>query len=134
LNIKILDCTLRDGGYINEWGFSDNQISNILNSLETAKIDIIECGYLNDSKGAIKNSTLFKNVEVINSLLKQKNIVSQKVVMINFGDFDISSLAKLTETLIDGIRLAFHKKDLEKALIEAKQIIDLGYKLYFNRW
>jgi len=129
---SILDCTLRDGGYINEWNFSNNEISKILISLKDANIDIIECGYLNDKKGKLADSTLFSNLEVIDNLLNDLNIQAQKVVMINLGDYDVGKLKPKKETNIDGIRLAFHKKDLEIALQSAKTIVDLGYKLYFQ--
>lgn len=59
MNIKVLDCTLRDGGYINNWNFKDEHIEKILLALIKAKIDVIEFGYLND-KGLEHNSTLFK--------------------------------------------------------------------------
>lgn len=49
--IKLLDCTLRDGGYINGWNFSNKHISKILHSLYNSKIDILELGYLNSQKG-----------------------------------------------------------------------------------
>ncbi|EKS3204869.1 hypothetical protein QBY36_000738 [Campylobacter coli] len=42
MSIGILDCTLRDGGYINNWNFKDEHIEKILNALIKAKIDIIE--------------------------------------------------------------------------------------------
>ncbi len=32
MNIKILDCTLRDGGYINNWKFSQSQISKVVST------------------------------------------------------------------------------------------------------
>ena len=132
MNIKILDCTLRDGGYINSWAFSNKQINSILTALENAEVDIIECGYLNDKKGKVENSTLFDNLTTIDKLLENIESQAQKVVMINLGDYDINQLKPKSETAIDGIRLAFHKKDLEEALVAAKQIIDLGYKLYFQ--
>jgi len=130
--IKILDCTLRDGGYINNWKFSNNQIKNILNALEISKIDIIECGYLNDKKGQESNSTLFKNVLIFDKFVKDINKEIKKVVMINLGDYDIVNLPNQNMTKIDGIRLAFHKKDLNLALNQAKQIVELGYKVYFQ--
>jgi len=130
--IKILDCTLRDGGYINDWNFTNSQINNIINSLENSNIDILECGYLNDKKGQESNSTLFSNTIVIDNILKDTNQKCQKVVMINLGDYNISNLLNRKDTLIDGIRLAFHKKDLELALTYSKEIIDLGYKVYFQ--
>lgn len=132
MNIKLLDCTLRDGGYINDWNFTNNTINQIINSLEKANIDILECGYLNENKGKLKDSTLFKNLETINLLLSNRSINMQKVVMINFGDYDIDNLENKSKTTIDGIRLAFHKKDLEDVLKTSRKIIKLGYKLYFQ--
>lgn len=44
--IKILDCTLRDGGYINDWKFGKKSIQNILFNLSKANTDIVECGFL----------------------------------------------------------------------------------------
>ena len=130
--MKILDCTLRDGGYINDWNFSNQQIKNIINSLDNSKIDIIECGYLDDNKGKKENSTLFDNVKTVDNLIKSLNIKAQKVVMINFGDFNINNLKPKNKSCIDGIRLAFHKKDSKQALKISKKIIQLGYKLYFQ--
>jgi len=132
MQIKVLDCTLRDGGYINDWKFTSLQIKNILKSLIAAKIDIIECGYLNDIKGVEKDSTLFKNTVVIDKIIQSLDQDFQKVVMINLGDYRLENLPKKEDTLINGIRLAFHKKDLDVALKEAQKILSLGYKLYFQ--
>lgn len=132
MKINILDCTLRDGGYINDWNFTDNQINNIMFSLNKSKVDIIECGYLNDKKGKEADSTLFDTVNTTDILLNSMDIEAQKVVMINLGDFDISNLPLKCKSLIDGIRLAFHKKDIELALETSFKIINLGYKLYFQ--
>lgn len=46
MSIQILDCTLRDGGYVNDWRFGRRNIASILDKLEKANIDIIECGFL----------------------------------------------------------------------------------------
>lgn len=131
--IKILDCTLRDGGYINDWNFSNKHICKILKALDSSNIDIIECGYLNDLKGSSLNSTIFKNTldvdEVLNSIQPCKY---QNVVMIDLGTFNVDNLVHKSKTKIDGIRLAFHKENLDKALAIAEKIIDLDYNLYFQ--
>jgi len=132
MKINILDCTLRDGGYINNWEFNDSQIKKILDSLNISGIDILECGYLDSKKYKEQNSTLFQNIQKLNKFLKDDNLDSQKVVMINHGDYDVKNLPNKKETLIDGIRLAFHKDKLNAALKEAKIIIELGYKVYFQ--
>lgn len=131
--IKILDCTLRDGGYINNWSFKDEHITKILKALKNSKIDIIECGYLDDKKGVKNNSTLFDSIIRADKFLTP--LVSsnaQKVIMINFGDFDVKNLPSKEQTSIDGIRLAFHKKDIDKAFETAYKIKELGYNLYFQ--
>jgi 4-hydroxy 2-oxovalerate aldolase len=45
-NIQILDCTLRDGGYVNNWDFGNSCIKKIVNNLIESNIDYIECGFL----------------------------------------------------------------------------------------
>lgn len=47
-SIKLLDCTLRDGGFIIDWNFELPTIRDIIYRLDKSKIDIIEIGYLND--------------------------------------------------------------------------------------
>jgi 3-deoxy-D-manno-octulosonate cytidylyltransferase len=130
LNIKILDCTLRDGGYINEWNFTNQQINKIIRSLEESKVDIIECGYLDDKQGVEKNSTMFKNVPIIDKLINKRGAI--KVAMINFLDFTLDKLPLKEDSKLDGIRLAFHKKDLDKALVSGEEIKQKGYKLFFQ--
>jgi 4-hydroxy 2-oxovalerate aldolase len=53
MKINMLDCTLRDGGYINEWAFKDKHILKILNALSQSHTDIIECSFLEKGKDKI---------------------------------------------------------------------------------
>ncbi|TKX29193.1 3-hydroxy-3-methylglutaryl-CoA lyase [Campylobacter sp. MIT 12-5580] len=131
-SVKILDCTLRDGGYINNWEFKDSHIVKILNALNLAKIDIIECGYLSNKTTKTHDCTLFQNLQTLKYFTQELSPKIQKVVMINLGDFDISSLPKRDKSIIDGIRLAFHKENLQTALIQAKSLKKLNYKVFFQ--
>lgn len=132
MNVKILDCTLRDGGYINNWEFSQHQISKIVSALEKSNIDIIELGYLDDKKGCSINSTLFNSVASMDKALGDLASTVQKVVMIDLFGFNVDKLPLQSDTKINGIRLAFHKKDINDALMAAEKIIDLGYQLFFQ--
>lgn len=133
MNIKVLDCTLRDGGYINNWNFKDEHIEKILLALIKAKIDVIEVGYLND-KGLEHNSTLFKNTYKIDSFIRKLNIGEDiyKVAMINYGDFSLQQLPTSDKCLLDGIRLAFHKDKFDEVIEYAKEIQNLGYGVFFQ--
>ena len=44
--VSILDCTLRDGGYCNNWEFGFDNIKKITNGLVQSNIEIVECGFL----------------------------------------------------------------------------------------
>ncbi|MGN0429779.1 MAG: hypothetical protein ACI4E2_06950, partial [Acetatifactor sp.] len=54
------------------------------------------------------------------------------VVMMDYGKYDVEKLEKRKEEGIDGIRLAFHKKDYLLAIKAGKKIIDKGYKLFMQ--
>ena len=60
VNIKILDCTLREGGYVNDWNFGKSNIFSILNSLKINNIDYIEAGYLKDGVLFNPDLTIFQ--------------------------------------------------------------------------
>ena len=42
---KILDCTLRDGGHVNNWNFTDECILDTLKVCEESQVDFFEVGY-----------------------------------------------------------------------------------------
>jgi 4-hydroxy 2-oxovalerate aldolase len=123
--IKVLDCTLRDGGYVNDWAFGDNNIHFIIDNLGKSNIDIIECGFLSN-KGK-NNSSLFYD-----PYLKIEKHSSQHVLMINCGDYDCVNLPNQDITSIDGIRVAFHKKDIDKAFQDCEIIKQRGYKVFLQ--
>ena len=62
--VKILDCTLRDGGYLNNWCFGEDTISSILLNLYQSGVDYIECGFLKDCEQE-NNRTFFSSVEKV---------------------------------------------------------------------
>ena len=48
--IKVIDCTVRDGGLMNKWQFSEDFVKNVYTSLCKAGVDYMEIGYKNSSK------------------------------------------------------------------------------------
>ena len=46
--IKVLDCTLRDGAYVVNGNFGEERINGIIETLNSAGVDIIELGWLKD--------------------------------------------------------------------------------------
>ena len=71
-NINILDCTLRDGGYINNFNFGESVIKSVIKNLSEANIEIIEVGFLRSGEFD-KNKTLFGSIEMIREVINKKN-------------------------------------------------------------
>lgn len=132
-NIKILDCTLRDGGCVNNFDFGTFYMDKILTGLENSGVEIIELGYIDSEKGSEKERTQYKNEKVIETaILKKKTTDIEYVAMCDYGKFSFNELNQRTESSIDGIRLAFHKKDRFDILNSAKDILEKGYDLYIQ--
>ena len=49
---KILDCTLRDGGYYNNWDFQEDLVRRYARTLGAMPVDVLEVGYRNPPGGA----------------------------------------------------------------------------------
>ena len=133
MSIQILDCTLRDGGYINDWKFGRKTIKSILDKLEKAKIDIIECGFLT---GMVqdKDCSLFNNTAEIESILPKHDRQSMYVAMIAIGEKELhpSKLTPYDGKSIEGIRFTFHKDEIEQSIEWAKIIMEKGYKVFMQ--
>lgn len=135
--ISVLDCTLRDGGYVNNWEFSVENTKEIIKSLINSKVEIVECGFLSQKRGKEINSTQFISLNQVNDLLNSLKVDlsnTQFCVMINKGEYDLNGLPiynPKTDNVV-GIRYAFHKKDWREALVDTKIIIEKGYKLYIQ--
>ena len=128
-NIKILDCTLRDGGYINDWHFGKTPIKRIINKLSNSNIDIIECGFLRDLPYN-KDKSIFNDVEQIKTLITKKDTNKIYVAMIALGDIDPKKIAPCDGTSLDGIRITFHKDDWGKEKEAVKILMKKGYKVF----
>ena len=72
-NIKILDCTLRDGGYYNNWDFSNELISDYLNTMRDSSVDYVELGFRSLKNNSFKGPCAFTTNEFISDTVNFKN-------------------------------------------------------------
>ena len=129
--ISLLDCTLRDGGYLNDWEFGHDNIVNIFERLVSAEIDIIEIGFLNESREYDTNRTIFPDAVSVNrtfdGLSKGRSMI---VGMIDYGTCGIGQMIPAGESFMDGIRVIFKKEKKEGAIAFCRQVKALGYKVF----
>lgn len=127
--VQILDCTLRDGGYINNFAFGERGIGKIISQLSISGIDIVECGFLEDGKYNIDYS-IYTTVEQIAPFLPKNYNKTMYVAMACYGEYSLDQLTPYDGTSIDGIRVTFHYNEVELALDYCQQIIAKGYKVF----
>lgn len=136
-NVRVLDCTLRDGGRIIDCAFPDDEIRGIASRLSDANMDIIEMGFIRDPQNVIYqgNSTFFTDVDQIAPFIK-KDEKTMYAAFIDFGMCDIDHLKPYNGTSVDAIRFGFTKSDYENNKEEvfrwANLIKNRGYKLFIQ--
>lgn len=128
--IKVLDCTLRDGGYCNDWNFGFDNICKITTGLAAANVDVVECGFLTNESTHSENSSKFATMEEAAAVIPKDRTGKLFVCMINYGEYLAEDLPYYDDKSLDGIRVAFHKKDLFPALEFCKSIKEKGYKIF----
>lgn len=131
--VSLLDCTLRDGGYVNDWEFGHGTITGVYKRLEAAGVDYIEVGFLDDRRQFDINRTIMPNTEAINKVFANvKKDHAVPIAMIDYGTCSIDSIGPADSTFIDGIRVIFKKEKIEQALPFCKAIKEKGYKLFIQ--
>lgn len=137
-NVRVLDCTLRDGGRIIDCAFPNDEIKELSNKLADAKIDIIEVGFLRDWRKVNYqgNSTFFTDVDQICPFVDKTKSNVLYVAFIDYGMFDFDSLKPYDGNSIDGIRFGFTKKNYDEEYDEVIRCIHIikekGYKLFIQ--
>ena len=130
----ILDCTIRDGGYTNNWNFSDEQVMELYDILNQHYIDYMEIGYFNTGNkyagsqcGKWRNLT---NVDIrtIIPIIKR----TQLAVMVDYSDCDPDNIPNRDEGIISLIRVAFHKHSLPGAMNLCRILKAKGYIVSAN--
>lgn len=132
-NIRMLDCTLRDGGCVNNFNFGEMYMNQILSGIEDSGIEIVELGYIDTKDGSPAGRTKFSDEKIIcQNFLKDKKTGVTYVAMMDYGKFNPDIMEPRSEKSIDGLRLAFHKKNRKDILPIARKIIDKGYELFIQ--
>ncbi len=139
-NIKLLDCTLRDGGYYNNWNFQFNNIQKYLNNIATSGIKYIELGFRFNEEKKLKGLTAYTENKLLKKLKTPKKI--NLGIMINASDLikknklEIAHLKKLIQKKnihsIKFIRIACHHHEIEQLGKCISYLKKLKLKIFIN--
>ena len=115
--IKLLDCTLRDGGYINDWNFGHDTIVSVFEHLVDAGVDIIEVGFIDERRPFDMDRSIMPDTKSVDKIFTDLDKKGSMVVgMIDYGTCSIDKISPCSESFLDGIRVIFKKHLREEAM------------------
>lgn len=128
--VYLLDCTLRDGGYVNNWAFGAEAIENIKAGLEQAGADIIELGFIRDEAVDTRRS-VFASAEDLHARVFKKHRNARYSAMIEGTEaetcYPVERLKTPGESGIDLIRVCTWKRLMNEHLSYCRSIAEQGY-------
>ena len=134
--MKLLDCTLRDGGYYTNWSFDDDFVKRLVKSLDKTGIDIIEMGYKSPLKGGKYrkcNDSFIR--DMVGDCKTDLAFMIDAKDFIN-GEVDVKLLKDIvkpsSESPFTYCRLAITPQQIKEALIMIDLLDELGYKVIVN--
>jgi len=138
--IKILDCTLRDGGYYNKWDFDNSLVRKYLHAINDANVDIIELGLRNFPQDEFLGAFAYTTDNYISTLNIDKSISvgvmidASSILSSNLSIEDaINSLFQAKEkSRVDLVRIATHFNCIEQCKEIAEALKKLGYMVGLN--
>ncbi|MEH6957403.1 aldolase catalytic domain-containing protein [Neobacillus drentensis] len=139
-NIKLLDCTLRDGGYYNSWDFDKSLIQDYLKAMVEISVDYVELGLRGFNKDGFKGACAYTTDSYINSLVIPEGLNIGVMVnaseLVKYSDGIEAALSKLfapaSESPVSLVRIACHVHEFELALPAANWLKSQGYIVGFN--
>ena len=134
INLQVLDCTIRDGGYINNWQFEKKLVREAYRALSKSGVEYIEIGYRGTAKYFDEDRFgiwRFSSEEDIREVIS--NIDGAKLaLMADYGKIDVSDFCDASDSVVELIRVAVNKNSLKEATALLEKIKAKGYRVSLN--
>lgn len=133
-NVKIIDCTIRDGGLVNNWDFSIEFVQDLYNGLNDAGVEYMEIGYKNSA--ALLNATepnpwRFLEDDFLKRVIPEKK-TTKLSALVDIGRVDPKDILPREESILDMIRVACYVREVDKGLELVQMFHELGYETSLN--
>lgn len=135
-NLKVLDCTIRDGGLMNDSNFEDAIVKAVYDTICAAGVDYMEFGYKNSDKIYSKDkygAWRFCKEDDIKRIVGDKAPNSPKLcAMADAEKSERKDILKKKDSPLDMIRVATYIYQVPLALEMIKDAQDKGYETTVN--
>ena len=141
-SFKILDCTLRDGGYYTNWDFDEPFVAKYLDTMRALAVDVVEVGYRSPRKPEYLGRYFYLDKEDLKTMRGHLADSQKLAIMLNAKDLTPGVTTTLLEDmggLIDIVRFACPPDEIEDCLAFASEVRALGIDcalniMYLNEW
>jgi len=133
--IKVLDCTLRDGGLINDHLFSDKFVKAVYRASSLAGVDYVELGYRASKKQYSPDKfgkTKFCDDDYLKEIIEGVEPKAKIATMVDIGRVELDQIRPKKDSIVDLMRVACYVKDVDKAIDYVKHLSDKGYDTTVN--
>jgi 4-hydroxy 2-oxovalerate aldolase len=133
--IKVLDCTIRDGGLMNNWQFSDEFVKAVYDACVESGIDYMEIGY-KSSENAFSRKEVgcwkFCDEKDLRRIVGENKTSLKLSAMADIGRIEPDDIAPASKSLLRMIRVAAYVNQIDKAIWLAEHCMDKGYEVTIN--
>ncbi len=139
--VTIIDCTLRDGGYYNNWDFSTSLINEYLLAMSGAGVDIVELGFRSLKNDSFKGACAYTTDEFLTCLSIPQTL--SVGVMINAAELIVNNTLDETRLVklfpnsanlskVKLVRVACHVHEFGLVLPVCSWLKKQGFRVGFN--
>ena len=133
--IKVLDCTIRDGGLINKWKFKDELVRATYKAASDAGVDIVEVGY-RAAKDQFDPKEYgiwrFCDEDDVKKVMDGIELKTKLSCMVDIGRVNPADIVNADESIFSMYRVACYLKDIDKGISLAEEIMSKGYEVSIN--
>ncbi len=133
--IKVMDCTVRDGGLMNNWQFSDEFVIGVYKACIESGIDYMEIGYLSSEKAFDKKVVgpwKFCFEKDLRRIVGKNETNLKLSAMADIGRIELNDIPKKKDSVLDMVRVACYVHQMDKAIELAEHCVDKGYEVTIN--
>jgi 4-hydroxy 2-oxovalerate aldolase len=131
--VRVLDCTIRDGGLCNDWQFDRDLVRRTVRALSESGVDIMEIGYRTNfaaADRAVNGPWRFTTEDDLADVAVRGRM--KYAVMLDEGRASVADLRPKRDSIVDIVRVASYAKDVPAAIDLCHAAEDLGYETYMN--
>ena len=131
--VKVLDCTIRDGGICNNWDFDKATVKRVHRSLAQAGVDYMEIGYQSAPDTFDRSKTglwRFCDEQDLQDVLQSSAM--KIATMVDVGRIRPADIPHSQDSSIDVLRIATYAHQMDEALHLLEDALSKGYETFMN--